>query len=61
MCGLEKIKWGWIRTDEKLMSSLSVIDDTCHRMEKQKGETWEPYVKPLKKDQVVDKDGGRKR
>ena len=43
------------------MSGLSVIDDTCRQMVKQKGNTWEPCVTPLKKDQVVDKDEGRKR
>ena len=42
--------------DERVMSSLSVIDDTCHQMEKQEGDTWEPCVTPLKNDQVVDKD-----
>ena len=47
--------------DERLMSGLIVIDDTCHQMAKQKGDTWEPCVTPLKKDQVVDKDGGKKR
>ena len=57
MCGLDKIKWGWIRTDERLMSGLSVIDDTCHQKTKQKGDIWEPCVTPLKKDQVVDKNG----
>ena len=51
MCTLEKIKWRWIRTGERLMSGLSVIDDTCHQMAKQKGDTWEPSVIPLKKDQ----------
>ena len=47
--------------DERLMSGLSVIDDTCHQMEKPKEDTWEPCVTPLKKDQVVDKDRERKR
>ena len=47
--------------DERLMSGLSVIDDTCHQMAKQKGNTWEPCVTLLKKDQVVDKDEGMKR
>ena len=56
MCGLEKIKWGWIRMDERLMSGLSVIDETCYQKAKQKEDTWEPCVTPLKKDQVVDKD-----
>ena len=27
---------------------------------KTKGDTWEPFVTPLKKDQVVDKNGWRK-
>ena len=47
--------------DERLMSGLSVIDDTCHQIEKQKADTWESCVTPLKEDQVVDKDGGKKR
>ena len=56
MCGLERSSGGWIRMDERLMSGLSVIDDTCHQKAKQKGDTWEPCVTPLNKDQVVDKD-----
>ena len=47
---------GWIRTDERLISGLSVIDDTYHQKAKQKGDACEPCVTPLKKDQVVDKD-----
>ena len=50
-----------LRTNERLMSGLSVIDDTCHQKAKKKGDTWEPCVTPLKKDQVVDKDRSRKR
>ena len=53
---LKRSSGGWIRTDERLMSGLRVIDDTCHQKAKQKGDTWEPCVTPLKKDQVVDKD-----
>ena len=48
MSGCEKIKWG---------SGLSVIGDTCHHKAKQKGDTWEPCVTPLEKNQVGDKNG----
>ena len=37
---------------KRLMSGSSVINDTCHQKEKQKGDTWESCVTPLKKDQV---------
>ena len=40
-----------------MMSGLGVINDTCHQKTKTKGDTWEPCVTPLKKDQVVDKNG----
>ena len=58
---LVRLSGEWRRMDERLMSGLSVIDDTCHQMEKPKEDTWEPCVTPLKKDQVVDKDRERKR
>ena len=42
------------------MSGLGVINDTCHQKAKTKGNTSEPCVTPLKKNQVVDKNGWRK-
>ena len=43
-----------------MMIGLGVVDDTCHLKAKTKGDTWESCVTPLKKDQVVDKNGYRK-
>ena len=47
---------------KRLMSGSSVIDDTCREKEKQKGDTWESCVTPLKEDQAgwIRTDKGKK-